>query len=198
MSIALSALRTRLNNILNDTTSIWSDTVKNQAINSGIARLYSYNFLEKQDTTQTTDTDDPTFLYTTPSDCEQLCQVYVQNESTEPEVLVRPWRWLRHTNQVEIPDIRAYYDGKTIRMVYIAVHPQLSTDDATLDPTRKEDLAIEAVLFWAAVQCWRAKERQNIAEIDLRDYFRLIQQDDALHNRLLLQCAMAKISILNY
>ena len=198
MSITLSALRTRLNAQLNDTTSIWSDTVKNQAINSGIARLYPFNFLEKQDTSQVTSTSAPTFLYITPSDCEQLCQVYILNETSVPEVLVRPWRWLRATNQVEIPDIELYYDAKTIKMVYMAVHPQLSTDNDTLDPTRKEDLAIEAVLFWAAVQCWRAKERQNIAEFDMRYYLKLVAQDTAMMSNLILQCSISRIPVVNW
>ena len=198
MSITLSALRTRLNAQLNDTTSIWSDTVKNQAINSGIARLYPFNFLEKQDTSQVTSTSAPTFLYITPSDCEQLCQVYILNETSVPEVLVRPWRWLRATNQVEIPDIELYYDAKTIKMVYMAAHPQLSTDNDTLDPTRKEDLAIEAVLLWASTQCWRSKQRQNIAEFDMRDYLKLVSQDYELFNTALFRCSIPSLPIISH
>ena len=199
MSITLSSLRSRLNNTLNDPNStIWSATVKDQAINAGIARLYPFNFLEKTDTTQTTDTDAPTFLYTTPSDCENLCQVFIANVATDPKIAVVPWTWYGATSQVELRYIEKYYDAKTITMLYEAAHPQLATDNATLDPQTKEDVAIEAVLYWAKLQCWEVKDRQNIGKIELADYLNLQKWYYGQFGELLRRCTMPRIPIINF
>ena len=199
-AITLVTLRSRLNNMLNDTTSIWSDTVKNQAINSGIGLLYPFSYLPKDDTSQVTDTETPTLLYTVPSDCLQLCQVYIYSRNIhwmEKLMLVQPWRWLRATNQVEITQIQCYRNNKTIQLVYEAAHPQLVNDTDIFRPRQRQQAIIEAVLHYAMILCYKVKERQSIGEIDFKDYIDLTSQEYKMYLDMLRRAAIPRVPVIN-
>ena len=151
----------------------WTDDEVNDAINYAINDAWPSWYAIKQDTTNTVAAD--TFIYSLPTDCYWVAQVWLQQDSDEPYTMITRWRQVQSTSSAGVVTYYLYLDaadtyetGKTIKVIYEAVPAELANDtDNTIVP---DDFII-------------AKAKSNLYEMLMNEG----PQQDVEHVKVLMQ-----------
>lgn len=134
-------LRSRIRRSMRDLQEQrWTDDEINDAINWALNDAWPSWFAVKQDTTNTVAAN--TFIYTLPTDCYWVAQVWLEQDSDQPYRALAAWRQVpsasatgTDTYYLYLDNALSYEAGKTIKVIYEARPPELSNDtDNTLVP----------------------------------------------------------------
>ncbi len=135
MANTRSVIRNRIRRSLRDLADEkWQDEEIDDAINEAINETWPSWFDPQVDTTTVTIATD-TFTYALPTDCERLCQVWLEQDTGLSYVRVWNWRMTKDVSAAGAITPTLYLDrnneyttGKTLRLVYEAKCPELSDD----------------------------------------------------------------------
>lgn len=118
----------------------WDDDEINDAINGALNDAWPSWYVVKQSTSNTVAAD--TFIYTLPTDCEWVAQVYLEGDSNVAYKPLVAWRQVPSTSATGTASYLLYLDrandyetGKIVKIIYEAKPPELGNDtDNTLVP----------------------------------------------------------------
>ncbi len=118
----------------------WTDDEINDAINWAVNDAWPSWFVVKQDTTNTVASN--TFIYALPTDCYWAAQVWLEQDTDLPYRPIVSWRQMATTSatgtvtySLYLDNAETYETGKTVKVIYEAIPPELANDtDNTVVP----------------------------------------------------------------